>query len=274
MRIFTLMENTPGGELCRFAHGLSLYIETDRHRILADTGPDDGFIHNASLLGLDLTAADLIFLSHGHYDHADGLYHLARSVPGAAVYMQRAALSDCFAMDDDGPRYIGIRKDMPPLPGLRLLDGGCVIDDEVSVLTGFTGRRRFSRSNLTLKIRTGDGFRQDDFSHEQALVVRDAGRYYLFSGCAHNGILNILDRFRDVYGCAPAAVFSGFHFMKRAPYTDAEIDDITATARELAAMDTVFYTGHCTSQPAFDLMKPIMGEKLRALHSGTEIMEY
>ena len=59
--------------------------------------------------------------------------------------------------------------------------------------------------------------------------------------------------------------------MKAGDYTSEEIEDITETAKELNGMDTVFYTGYCTSQRAFDLMKPIMGEKLQALHSGMAI---
>ena len=117
----------------------------------------------------------------------------------------------------------------------------------------------------------GEVYEPDRFAHEQALVVREEGRYFLFSGCAHNGILNILDRFRAVYGCDPAVVVSGFHFMKKSAYTREEAADITATAEELAGLDTTFYTGHCTSLPAYELMKPILGDKLHALHSGTEL---
>ena len=153
-----------------------------------------------------------------------------------------------------------------------MLDGDKEIDQELSILSGITGRRRWSRSNLELKRRDGDTFQQDSFSHEQALVIRQNGKTYLFSGCAHNGILNFLDRFRAVYGSDPDVVVSGFHFMKSGDYTQDELVDILETARELSKMSTVFYTGHCTSERAFDLMKPIMGEKLMALHSGLELL--
>ena len=43
-------------------------------------------------------------------------------------------------------------------------------------------------------------------------------------------------------------------------------------ARELAKLNTVFYSGHCTGEPAFELMKEIMGEKLIALHSGEQVI--
>ena len=174
MRIVTLMENTPGAAGCRYAHGLSLYIETHAHRILADTGPDDGFLANARRLGIDLAAVDMVFLSHGHYDHADGLPYLAQVAPRADIYMQRSAVMDFFALEEPAPRYIGMRRDIPSLPNLRFLDGDHTVDEDVAVLAGFTGRRRWSRSNLALKVRVGAVYEQDSFVHEQALVIREA----------------------------------------------------------------------------------------------------
>ena len=60
--------------------------------------------------------------------------------------------------------------------------------------------------------------------------------------------------------------------MKReGEHDEDEIAVIRQTAAELSRLDTVFYSGHCTGQPAFDIMKSIMGDKLRAIHSGDEI---
>lgn len=272
MRIISLIENTPGHAGCCYEHGLSVYIETAHHKILADTGASDGFLHNAGLLGVDLGAVDTLFLSHGHYDHAGGILAFAAVNPNAAVYMQRTAGLDYYALEAAGPRYIGIDKAILGLPKLHLLDGDFTLDEEVSMLAGIDGRRCWSKSNLELKRREGETFCQDSFDHEQVLVVRQAGKYVLFSGCAHNGILNVLDRFRAAYGRDPDMVISGFHFMKKGEYTPEEVRDIEDTARELAQMDTVFYSGHCTSQSAFDIMKEIMGDQLHALHSGLEIL--
>ena len=36
-------------------------------------------------------------------------------------------------------------------------------------------------------------------------------------------------------------------------------------------LDTIFFSGHCTGIPAFEMMKEVMGDKLRALHSGEEV---
>lgn len=72
MRIINLIENTEGNKGCFFEHGLSFYVETKQHKLLVDTGASDAFIHNAKVLGIDLTQIDSVILSHGHYDHSGG----------------------------------------------------------------------------------------------------------------------------------------------------------------------------------------------------------
>ena len=271
MRIVTLMENSPGPEGCAYEHGLCFYIETKRHKILSDTGASAAFLGNADRLGIDLSAVDAVFLSHGHYDHGGGILPFARRNPRALIYMRRTALRPYYALDPDGPRYIGIAPDTAALPQVRLLDADTALDAELSVLGDITGRRRWPSGNLKLKRKDGALFVQDPFDHEQLLVVTQGERRFLFSGCAHNGILNVLDRFRAAYGRNPDGVFSGFHFMKGGAYTPEEEENIRETARELAEMETVFYSGHCTGHRAFAILREIMGEKLRPLHSGLEI---
>lgn len=268
MRIITLIENTPGAPGCAHEHGLSLYIETACHTLLLDTGATGAFADNAAALGLDLGRVDTVVLSHGHYDHSGGLLRLARLAPAAQIYMQRGAGRD-FYHDD---RYIGIDKAILDLPNLHLLDGDCRLDEELAVFAGVTGRRFWPRSNLALRVAGPDGKRvQDDFSHEQCLVVEQEGKHILLSGCAHNGILNILDRYRALYGAEPDVAVSGFHMKQADPYTDEEWQIIEDTARELQTYHTLFYTGHCTGKPAQERLLALMGDQLRPLHSGQEL---
>ncbi len=269
MRIITLIENTPGAPGCAHEHGLSLYIETARHTLLLDTGATGAFADNAAALGLDLSRVDSLVRSHGHYDHGGGLLRMAELAPGAVLYMQRGAGQD-FYHDE---RYIGLDKAVLQLPNLHLLDGDCRLDEELSLFTGITGRRFWPRSNLALRVTGPDGVRvQDDFSHEQCLVVEQDGRHILLSGCAHNGILNILDRYRALYGGDPDVAVSGFHMKQAEPYTDEEWQTIEATARELQGCHTLFYTGHCTGKPAQERLLDLMGDQLRPLHSGQELV--
>ncbi len=267
MKMVTLVEDTCGNKTCGFEHGLCIYMETKKHKLLLDSGATGMVLDNADALGIDLAKVDTLVLSHGHYDHAGGIVALAEKNPHMTVYLQRKALGDYY----HGDRYIGVDKHIGSLPQVRLLDGNWEIDDELAVFTGITGRRNWPQSNLSLKEYVDENMVQDEFVHEQCLVVTQDGVHILLSGCAHNGILNILDRYREIYKSLPQMVISGFHMAKKAEYTEKDIAVIEDTARELAKMDCIFFTGHCTGKVAFDIMKPIMGEKLKALHSGNEI---
>ena len=272
MHIVTLMENTAGIPGCVFEHGLSFYAETAHHRILLDTGASEGFMANAELLGVDLSQVDTVILSHGHYDHTGGVMAFARIDPEARIYLRDDAGAEFYHVGDDGIRYIGIDRDILSLPQLVPVRQLMTLDDEIDIFTNITGRRCWSTSNDALRIRLGDRYKADPFRHEMCTVLHDGGRNYLFSGCAHNGILNILDSYRDLYGGLPDVVLTGFHFMKKSEYTEAEKRNIVTVARELSGMPTEFYSGHCTGEAAFAMMKEIMGDQLHELHSGMTVL--
>ena len=72
IKITTLSENTANyGFLAEW--GLSILVEADGMRILMDTGLSFSAVHNAQLMGIDLSTVDRIVLSHGHADHTGGL---------------------------------------------------------------------------------------------------------------------------------------------------------------------------------------------------------
>ena len=83
------MENTQKDDSILAEHGLSLYIETKNHKLLSDCGCTDAFIKNASVLGVDLSAVDSVFLSHGHYDHSGGILPFTKINSNASLYMQK-----------------------------------------------------------------------------------------------------------------------------------------------------------------------------------------
>lgn len=139
MRIMNLMENTKGREGCVFAHGLSFYVETAKHRLLLDLGPSEETLTNAQRLGVDLSLVDTVILSHGHYDHSGGLLAFAEKNAKAVIYMQESATGEFFA--DDGAevcrqyRYIGIDQRIKELSQVRRLRGDFTIDEELEVFT-------------------------------------------------------------------------------------------------------------------------------------------
>ncbi len=276
MRIINLIENTEGETGCAAAHGLSFYIETAKHKLVVDLGPSAETMTNAEKLGIDLKQVDAVILSHGHYDHSGGILPFAVLNPGAAIYMQKTATAAYYADDSEAGaapqyRYIGIDDGIAALPQVRLIDGDCIIDDELMLFVIKERAGRLPFSNARLKRETGGVYRQDEFDHEHFLIIKEGSKRVLVSGCAHNGVLNILKEYTRRFGAAPDAVISGFHLMKKTDHTAGEIREIENTAKELTRYDTVFYTCHCTGLPAFEIMKRIMGSQLEYVHSGDEI---
>ena len=119
----------------------------------------------------------------------------------------------------------------------------------------------------TLLIKSDDGkFVKDAFRHELAFVVGDV----LFTGCAHNGILNILESIQEPVRLS----IGGFHLLdshlSEHYETDEQLRDISS---ELARRypDVDFYTGHCTGEHCYGVLSEEKGLQLHQFHCGDEI---
>lgn len=273
MKIVTLVENTPGTEGCAAEHGLSIYIETKAHKILLDTGASDAFLRNSVVLGINLKEVDMLVLSHGHYDHGGGITEFVQINPSARIYMRPSALQEYYHLYEKGAKYIGLDKEIGQLSRICYTEEEMLLDQGILLFSGVSGRKMWPKGNHSLKCLKGDVFTQDTFDHEQSLVVREDGASILLSGCAHNGIVNILERYEKIFGGAPDIVVTGFHMKKNGLLTEEEKAVVKATALELKRRKhTVFYSGHCTGEEAFYMMKEIMGAQLMNLYCGREIL--
>lgn len=270
IKIVTLIEDNLCGKGLVSEHGLSVYVETANHKLLVDTGQSDKTWENAKQEGIDLRSVDTVILSHGHYDHSGGLMTFASLNPNALIYLRNKAGGEYYSLKEEGEKYIGIDKDILKLPNIQLVSGNMKIDEELSLFTGVKPNRLSPKGNRLLHEKIGEEYLQDTFSHEQYLAIKyGKNQYALISGCAHNGILNILDTFKKLYGTEPAIVVSGFHMILR-NYTEQDLKEIRSVAEELVTMNTVFYTGHCTGNVAFDILKEVMGVKLKKLNALVE----
>ncbi len=268
MKVIVLSENTAGKNGCGTEHGLCLYIETASHRLLFDTGASGLFLENAKKLGVDIASVDTVILSHGHYDHGGGIRAFLSANDHASIYVPEAAFGPYYSIHSDGPHYIGLDTELKDCPRLISVGDKLDIDAELHLFSDIPANEPVPSANESLKVREGDNYVPDSFRHEQCLAVREQASWYLFTGCAHHGILNILNAFRNRYRTSPDAVFGGFHMMKRNGYTDTDIQAIIDTALALRKTDTIFYTCHCTGTAAYEGMKKIMEKQLTYLHSG------
>ncbi len=264
MKITILTENTEGIAGTRAEHGLSVHVETKQHNLLSDTGATDALLINAKVLGVDLEAVDSVILSHGHYDHCGGVMAFA-GVNEKAVYYIREGADGPFY--DSAGKYIGIDKKIMDLPNLHRISGDYQIDNELFLFGDVKGREFFPFGNSRI-LKEENGLRiPDSFEHEQNLVITENEKKVLISGCAHCGIVNILDRFYEIFGKDPNVVITGFHLMKKTAYNDDELDLIRQTATTLKKKKTLYYSGHCTGD-AVTYMKEILGDQLQLMHTG------
>ena len=275
MKIINLIEDTMGRPGCVTAHGLSLYIETAKHTILMDLGPGESTLANALALDIDLNTVDIVVVSHGHYDHAGGVLPFTGINDHAVIYMQKPATGEFYAEemseeDDKQYRYIGMDDGVAKLSQVRFLEGDCVIDEELEIFTVKDRKRKIPFTNQRLFVKTANGYVQDDFSHEQYLVVKEGNKSLLLSGCAHNGILNIMDTYQERYASCPDMVISGFH-INQSVYNMDELDEISRMAGELKKFPTKFVTCHCTGEVAHDLMNKVMDNRLGYLRCGETV---
>ena len=178
MRISFLSENKTNNPGICAEHGLSIYIETDEMNILFDAGASDMFAENAQKMGIDLRNADFCVISHGHYDHTEGVPYFASLNKDAKIILHCEAYIDTYEIDANGridPVTTGIRWNEQVRKDLEsriiftdrelwlsenIAVSGTIDDIEGSPMTEYFYEKR------------GDEYIKDPMNHEQFLAVR------------------------------------------------------------------------------------------------------
>ncbi len=256
MRLVCLAENTSINEHIGAQHGLSLYIEANGRKLLFDMGQSALFADNATELGIDLTAVDTAILSHGHYDHGGGLPTFLDINAHAPVYLSRYAFDPHF----NGDKYIGLDTSLADNDRLQFTDGVYDLGDGLTLYANASdvGDLRNGCAGLSAEI---NGVRCDeDYRHEQYLLIKESGRRILISGCSHRGIVEITDYFR------PDILIGGFHISKLDPS-----EAVAQYAASLNTFNTDYYTCHCTGTAQFEALSAVM-PRLAYLPGGQQLI--
>lgn len=257
MKITVLSENISKDPALPAEHGLSLFIETQKHTLLFDMGQTDLFAENAARLGCDLAAVDIAFLSHGHYDHGGGIAKFFALNDHAPLYASRYAFGEYYHGTD---RYIGLDPALKKNRRIHGLPDKLVLDEELSIHSCNLLSRPQSMGSFGLMEKTRDGFVADRFLHEQYLLIKQDKKKILISGCSHKGLLDILSWFR------PDVFVGGFHYS-----SITSNDRLKSIAATLDRYPTDYYTCHCTGYPQFEFLQSKMKRPITYLSVGSVV---
>jgi len=272
MIIRSLVDNRAIASNWQSVHGLSLYVETDKHRLLFDLGPQHALIDNANEAGIDLNTIDLVILSHGHDDHGGGLGYFLEMNNHAPIYVRRHAFDHHYSIQKNGqPREISLDSKLAIFDRFIITDDAYEIDEELLLFPTILNNKSTLASNKNLFQMSNYGLISDDFNHEQHLIIRAKEGDVLICGCAHGGIVSILESAKMILNRYPKYVFGGFHLGSRTGLK-TQVDDIIALARALLKTGTHFYTCHCTGYEGYQIMKEIMKDHLDYFATGNLLL--
>jgi len=238
MRISVLTENNPGS-FTPAEHGLSYLIEYDGKRILFDTGQSDLHMRNAKKMDISLDIIDAVVLSHGHFDHGNGLvYHKGHTLvchPGC--FVRRYRKSD--------HTYIGLQNTMVELSGIFDLittSRPYKISDKLFFLGEIPRESEFESRSTSFILEDGT---PDYVMDDSALAMVLTEGLFVVTGCGHSGIINTLEHAKKVTGTNDLfGIMGGFHLKE-----DNQQTKETIRYLEDNKIKHVF-PSHCTELPA------------------------
>lgn len=246
--ITTMVENTV--QLSRGLvgeHGQSFLVECDGACVLFDTGQGGALPGNAARLGKNLGGVKTLVLSHGHYDHSGGIAELIKANSSFELLAHPDAFSQKIAnmpgmgtipigmdMDEKGIESAGVR--------VRLERGSVEVAPGIYTSGEVPMRNDFEVIEPVLMRRTRDGDGPDPLADDLSLVLRTDKGLVILLGCAHRGVVNIVDHVLETFGGDSVhAVIGGFH-LERA--SDSQLQK-TVEALEKRKVEKIV-TSHCT----------------------------
>lgn len=247
IKITTLSENTANyGFLAEW--GLSILVEVDGLKILIDTGLSFSAVHNAQLMGVDLSIIDRIVLSHSHPDHTGGLRDVLKLRGEVEVIAHPDILSPKYGRRDEKSqeRYIGMPFSREELENLgahfKLETKPVYITDRVMTTGVIPMLSGYEDIGDNFFVKEGGFLRPDYLADDLALVIDTEFGLVVILGCAHRGIVNTIRHAQNLTGKELVyAVIGGTHLIGA---SEERIEKTVADLREMGIQR--LGVSHCT----------------------------
>lgn len=244
IQISILVDNTAGGKFGA-EHGLSYLIEVNAKKYLFDAGYSDLFLQNAEKLGISVHEnVETVVLSHGHWDHGNGLKHLnnKKLIAHPDVFSKRLRKRDRSTVginltETEVQQKFDILSTKTPFE----------IAEKFWFLGEIPRLNNFESRQTTFVFEDGS----DDFvNDDSALALVANNELVVVTGCSHSGICNICEYAKQVTGVDKIkAVIGGFHLKTANEQTLKTIEYFKANK-----VETVL-PSHCTDLPALALFQ-------------------
>ena len=273
MKLVVLSDNRTNHTEFESEHGLSVYVEMDTYKCLFDTGASSLFIRNAAKAGVDLSKVDYVFISHGHIDHIGGLDAFLKINTRARVVLSRNILNQKLYSKRNGFHEIGLVPDIEKYKDRFIfVEDEASLGDDIQVMKVNTNRFPMPKGNSTLFKVAGAGLEPDDFNHEIVVAV-GKDELFVYTGCSHHGLLNMLDTVAGKTSKKIHYVFGGYHLLDSDVQNVYDMpEEIVEIANELLRTypETLFFTGHCSGANACRILKEELNSQLEVFGSGYE----
>jgi len=218
MKLTILFDNFPYKEGLKTSWGFSCLVNSN---FLFDTGGDgEVLLHNINKLKIDPKKIKRIFISHDHWDHTGGLSELLKRTQTPKVYILKS-----FS------QHLRRRIEMGKAERIEIERAGKLYENIYS--TGGLGT----------------------WIKEQSLVIKHPKGLLVLTGCAHPGIVNILNKVKEMFKEEIYLVIGGFHL---GGYPRKEILRIISHFRDLGVKKAG--PSHCTGDRPREFFKQEYGD--------------
>ncbi|ABK99554.1 MBL fold metallo-hydrolase [Pelobacter propionicus] len=199
-------------------HGFACFLETPQGSYLFDTGQGRTLVPNARYLGKELGSIRALLISHGHYDHTGALPQVLECCQGLDVLGHPDLFLSRYWELEGKRRFLGIphRREYLESLGARFRLSRELTEIGPGVwLTGEIPRcspwEKGDASQVAVT-ETGEILRPDPVNDDLSMVVETPAGLVLVLGCAHAGLVNIIDYVTETFaGKRIHAVIGGTH---------------------------------------------------------------